>query len=151
MSYRALIIAALALWLFPLANAQSRREAKNAPPPPVISQTIEMRRGGQVAIPLGIHGARGEMLEFLIRTPPTHGRLSAVKNTAMNTATVTYISSTRGAADGDRFASAVHSSEGVSAPGLITIRFVEPVVAPAKSALLRMTRSDSTKLRLKMA
>ena len=131
-SIRALITAALAFVLVPPAIAQSRRDGKNVAPPPVISQTIEMRRGGQVAIPLGIYGTRGEMLEFLIRTPPAHGRLSAVKNTGMNAATVTYISSARGAADGDRFAYAVHSSEGVSAPGVITIRFVEPIVAAAK-------------------
>lgn len=126
------IIAALALALAPIATAQSRRDGTGAAPPPVISQTIEMRRGAQVTVPLGIHGVRGEMLEFLIRNPPAHGRLSAVKNGGLNAATVTYTSSTRGKAESDRFAYAVRSSSGVSAPGTITIRFVEPVVAAAK-------------------
>jgi hypothetical protein len=122
----------LALALAPFATAQTRRDGKGAAPPPVIPQTIEMRRGEKATVPLGIYGVRGEMIEFLIRTPPAHGRLSAVRNTALNTATVTYTPSTRGTADGDRFAYAARSSEGVSAPGVITIRFVEPVVAPAK-------------------
>ena len=131
-SIRALITATLALLLASFATAQSRRDGTGVAPPPVTSQTIAMKRGGQVAIPLGIHGTRGEMLEFLIRTPPAHGRLSAVKSTGMNSATVTYTAPTRGAAEGDRFAYAARSSEGVSAPGVIAIRFVEPVVAAAK-------------------
>ena len=131
-SIRALITATLALLLAPFATAQSRRDGTGVAPPPVISQTIAMKRGGQVAIPLGIHGTRGELLEFLIRTPPAHGRLSAVKSTGMNSATVTYVSSARGTAGEDRFAYAVRGSEGVSAPGVIAIRFVEPVVAAAK-------------------
>ncbi len=131
-SIQALITAMLALMLAPFATAQARRDRAGAAPPPVVPQTIEMRRGEQIAVPLAIYGARGETLEFLIRTPPAHGRLSAVKNTGLNAATVTYISSARGTADTDRFAYAARSSEGVSAPGLITIRFVEPVVMPAK-------------------
>ena len=132
MSITTLITATLALMLAPFATAQARRDGSGAAPPPVVPQTIEVRRGEQVAVPLAIYGARGEMLEFLIRNPPAHGRLSAVKNTGLNAATVTYTSPARGMADTDRFAYAVRSSEGVSAPGLITIRFVEPVVMPPK-------------------
>ena len=131
-SIQAFIIATLTLVLAPLATAQSRRDGTGVAPPPVISQTIGMKRGAQVAIPLGIHGTRGELLEFLIRTPPAHGRLSAVKNTALNSATVTYISSAKSAAAEDRFAYAARSSEGVSAAGVITIQFFDPVVAAAK-------------------
>jgi len=123
----------LALVLASAAMSQSRRDGKmDVAPPPVISQTIEMRRGEQVVLPLGIHGTRGELLEFLIRTPPVHGRLSAVKNATLNSATVTYVSSLRGTADQDSFSYAVRSSTGVSAPGVVTIRFVHPVVAAAK-------------------
>ena len=131
-SIPAFIIATLTLVLAPLATAQSRRDGTGVAPPPVISQTIGMKRGAQLAIPLGIHGTRGELLEFLIRTPPAHGRLSVVKNTALNSATVTYISSAKSTAAEDRFAYAARSSEGVSAAGVITIQFFDPVVAAAK-------------------
>ena len=132
-SIRALIAATLAVALLSPAFAQSRRDLKNPPvPPPVVSQTIVVQRGEKVAVPLGIHGTRGEMLEFLIRTPPAHGKLSPVKSTAMNAATVTYTPSGRTTATEDRFAYAVRGSEGVSAPGVIAIRFVEPIVATAK-------------------
>ncbi len=131
-SIQAFIFATLALVLAPLATAQSRRDGTGVAPPPVISQTIGMKRGAQVAIPLGIHGTRGELLEFLIRTPPAHGRLSAIKSTALNSATVTYISSAKNVAAEDRFTYAARSSEGVSAAGVITIRFFDPVIAAAK-------------------
>ena len=129
MSFRAIIIATLALTLAPLATAQIRRDGKGVAPPPVISQTIAVRRGEKIEVPLGIYGTRGELLEFLIRTPPAHGKLSAIKSMTMNTATVTYTPSLRATAAEDRFAYAVRGSEGVSAPGVITLRFVEPVVA----------------------
>ena len=136
MSIRAFITAALApllvFTLAPVAIAQTRRDGRGVAPPPVISQTFAVQRGEKITVPLGIHGTRGELLEFFIRTPPAHGRLSPVKSTAMNTATVTYTPSGRTTAAEDRFAYAVRGSEGVSAPGVITIRFVEPVVAAAK-------------------
>ena len=131
-----LIAASLAFVLPSSAGAQVRGERRGAPvPPPVMSQTVTAQRGGKVTVPLAIHGVRGEMLEFLIRTPPQNGKLSLVKNTAMNSATVTYSSSARSTAAEDRFTYAVRGSEGVSAPGLITIRFAGPAgAAPAAVA-----------------
>ncbi len=122
------IAAALAVALTFSAPAQSRRPTA---PPPVVSQAVSVPRGEKVTVPLAIHGSRGEMLEFIIRTPPAFGKLSAIKSTGMNSALVTYTPGARKAPE-DRFAYAVRSSEGVSAAGVITIRFVEPVVIPAK-------------------
>jgi hypothetical protein len=130
---KVLITATLSLALLSAAGAQGRRDAR-APsvPPPVVPQVIAAQRGGKVTVPLGIHGTRGEMLEFLIRTPPAHGKLSPVKSTGMNTAIVTYTPSARVTAAEDRFTYAVRGSEGVSAAGTVAIRFVEPVVAAPK-------------------
>ena len=128
-----LIAATLAVALLSPAGAQSRRETRAASaPPPVVSRIIAVQRGEKVEVPLGIYGSRGEPLEFLIRVPPSHGRLSPVKSTALNAASVTYTPSARATAGEDRFAYAVRGSEGVSAPGVITVRFVDPVVAAAK-------------------
>ncbi len=123
-----LITAALAAALPLSALAQSRRSAA---PPPVVSQAIAVPRGEKVTVPLAIHGSRGELLEFIIRTPPSFGKLSAIRSTGMNSALVTYTPGAKKAPE-DRFSYAVRSSEGVSAAGVIAIRFVDPVVVPAK-------------------
>lgn len=133
--HKTFIVAILAAALLSSAGAQGRRDSRGpAVPPPVVSQTIPAQRGEKVTVPLAIHGTRGEMLEFLIRTPPSHGKLSAVKNAAMNTATVIYTPSAKGGTAEDRFTYAVRGSEGVSAPGVIAIRFSEPVVVPPRLA-----------------
>lgn len=128
-----LIAPVLALALLSSAEAQGRRDARSpGVPPPVVSQSLTMQRGESIAIPLGIHGTRGELLEFLIRTPTASGRLSPVKSTGMNSATVTYTPSAKGMAAEDRFTYAVRGSEGVSAAGVVTIRFVAPIVIAPK-------------------
>ena len=124
-----LIAPVLSVVLLSSAEAQGRRNAKAAGvPPPVVSQAVTMERGQKITIPLGIHGTRGELLEFLIRTPAASGRLSPVKSTGMNSATVTYTPSAKGTATEDRFTYAVRGSEGVSAAGIVTIRFTAPIV-----------------------
>ncbi len=129
MTFRAIIIATLALASASFATAETRRDGQGAAPPPVISQTIAARRGEKITVPLGIHGTRGELLEFLIRTPPGHGRLSPVKSLTMNSAAVIYTPAARATATEDRFAYAVRGSQGVSAPGVIVLRFAEPITA----------------------
>jgi hypothetical protein len=132
---KTLIAATLAAALLSSAEAQGRRDLKGGGvPPPVVSQTVAAQRGEKITVPLGIHGTRGELLEFIIRTPPAHGKLSPVKNAAMNTATVTYTPSARSDAAEDRFFYAVRGSEGVSAPGVIAIRFSDPVVPQPRLA-----------------
>lgn len=131
-----LIAASLAFAMPSSAGAQVRGERRGSPvPPPVVSQTVNAQRGGKVTVPLAIHGVRGEMLEFLIRTPPQNGKLSPVKSTAMNSASVTYTSSAKSVAAEDRFTYAVRGSEGVSAPGLITIRFAGGAPAAVASTV----------------
>ncbi len=135
MFIKTLIAATLAAALLFSAGAQGRRDAKGGGvPPPVVSQTITSQRGEKITVPLAIHGSRGELLEFIIRTPPAHGKLSPVKNAALNSATVIYTPSARSTAAEDRFSYSVRGSDGVSAPGVIVLRFSEPVVMPPKLA-----------------
>ena len=114
------------------AVAEKPRDGGGQAPPPVVSQKVSIRRGESVTIPLGIHGVRGGTLEFLIRTPPRLGRLSAVNPKGLSSASVIYTAPTKGAATEDRFAYAVRSNEGVSAPGIVSIEIAEPVVLPAR-------------------
>lgn len=132
MNLHPFIAAAVAVALALPAAGQKPRDAARLAPPPVVPQSITIRRGEAVAIPLGIHGIRGGALEFLIRTPPRFGRLSAIKPTGLNSASVIYTAPAKAGATEDRFAYAVRSEEGVSAPGLVSIAIIEPVVIPAR-------------------
>jgi len=131
-SVRLFIAVVLAAALDVSAMAQSRRDGTGVAPPPVVSQTVLVQRGEKIAVRLGIHGARGGQLEFIIRNPPAHGRLSAVKSTGLNSATVSYTASGKGSPAEDRFTYAVRSSEGVSAPGVVAIKFADQPVVPPK-------------------
>ena len=126
------IAAAVAGALSFSSAAEKQRDGGGQAPPPVVPQSVSIRRGESVTIPLGIHGVRGGALEFLIRTPPRFGRLSAVKPLGLNSASVIYTAPAKGAVTEDRFAFAVRSNEGVSAPGLVSIAIAEPVVLSAR-------------------
>ncbi|MEQ1851487.1 MAG: hypothetical protein ABMA01_07835 [Chthoniobacteraceae bacterium] len=132
MNFRNLITATLLFLSALSADGQKDREKVAPAPPPVISQRVALQRGETVEIPLGIHGVRGEQLQFLIRTPPKSGRLSAITLRGANAAVVKYTAPSKGSVTEDRFAYAVSGSEGVSAPGLVTISIVEPAMLPGK-------------------
>lgn len=127
------LITATLLFLSALsADGQKGREKAAPAPPPVVPRQVAVQRGETVEIPLGIHGVRGEQLQFLIRTPPKSGRLSAVTLRGANSAVVKYTAPSGGTAGEDRFTYAVSGSEGVSAPGLVTVSIVQPPVLPGK-------------------
>ena len=132
MNPQTLIAAAVAVALTFSAAGEKPRDGGGQAPPPVVPQSVSLKRGEAAAIPLGIHGIRGGALEFLIRTPPRFGRLSAIKPLGLNSASVIYTAPAKGGAAADQFTYAVRSEEGVSAPGLVSIVIIEPVVLPAK-------------------
>jgi len=125
---RIIILTILAALAGLSASAQNRRDAGGAAPPPVVSQIVVVKRGEKVSVPLASHGTRSGRLEFLIRSLPAQGRLSAVTSTGLNGATVIYTAPSRGTASEDRFTYAVRTAEGVSAPGLVTVKFLDPPV-----------------------
>lgn len=110
-------------------HAQRRSDA--AAPPPVAAQSLTVRAGETVVVPLGIHGQRGEQLEFVIRSQPKFGRLSEVRAVGVNSAQVSYTAPLKGAEE-DRFTYAVRSREGVSAPGVVSISIAVIPAQPAK-------------------
>ena len=132
MNPQILIAAAVAVALTFSAAGEKPRDGGGQAPPPVVPQSVSLKRGEAAAIPLGIHGIRGGALEFLIRTPPRFGRLSAIKPLGLNSASVIYTAPAKGGAAADQFTYAVRSEEGVSAPGIVSIVIVAPVVSPAK-------------------
>ncbi len=114
------------------AKAARKRDDAELPaaPPPAVSQTVTVAPGETVPVPLGIHGGRGQQLEFLIRSLPKGGKLSPVQSTGLNSAVVQYKAGNEAGAD--RFTYAVRSVEGVSAPALVTINIVVAPVLPAR-------------------
>lgn len=108
-------------------------------PPPVVDREMSVQRGEQLVVPLGIHGGRGEQLEFLIRTKPAKGRLSRVKTTGLTTAAVLYTPPTDESVTSEQFTYAVRSRDGVSVPGTVKIEITEPPVLPPQISVEQET------------
>jgi len=107
------------------ANA-ARKPVSPAPaPPPAVSLSLTVPRGESVDIPLRIHGTRSQTLEFRIRKPPSAGTISAVRQTAQESATVRYTATPDFRVTQDHFSYAVRSKEGVSAPADVRIQIVD--------------------------
>ena len=114
-------------------SLSAQRRSDVIAPPPVIAQSISVRPGDTVVVPLGIHGTRGEQLEFVIRSQPRFGKLSEVRAIGVNSAQVSYTAPLKGAEE-DRFTYAVRNRDGVSAPGFVNINIAAPAALPAKLA-----------------
>lgn len=106
--------------LAPVTMAAPKVVASPAPPQPM-EQKVTVKRGGSVEIPLKIYGTRAQTLGWIIKQPPQHGKLSAVKATGAESAVVTYRPPADVRLGADRFTFSVRSSEGVSAPVEVTI------------------------------
>lgn len=88
-----------------------------------MARKLSLERGQQIVVPLAIYGAGVEGMEYVIRSAPKYGKLSAVHITGAITAAVTYTAPEQTTATEDRFTYAVRTSDGVSAavPVVITI------------------------------
>lgn len=109
--------------------AADRKERKAeplpAPPPQPVEQTVKVRRGETLAIPLRIYGSQRESLRFLIRKEPASGKLSDVQPRGREVAIVTYSSPADLAIVRDQFSYAVQNSAGVSASVDVVINIVD--------------------------
>ena len=107
----------------PSHAAPKKNEVRPVAPPPPVARKFNLERGQQIVVPLAIYGAGVEGMEFVIRSAPKHGKLSAVHITGPITAAVTYTAPEQTTATEDRFTYAVRTSDGVSAavPVVITI------------------------------
>ncbi|RYD82430.1 MAG: hypothetical protein EOP84_09385, partial [Verrucomicrobiaceae bacterium] len=84
----------LLLTLSVSSAAADRKERKAeplpTPPPQPVEQTVKVRRGETLTIPLRIYGSQRESLRFLIRKETEHGKLSEPKPRGREAAMVTY-------------------------------------------------------------
>ena len=94
-------------------------------PPQPMEQKVTVKRGGSVDIPLRIYGTRAQTLSWVIRQQPAHGKLSAVRSTAPETAVVTYRPPSDLRVVSDRFTFSARSNEGVSAAAEVTITIAD--------------------------
>ena len=113
------------------ASLHAQRSSGGTAPPPVVAQSVTVRAGETVVVQLGIHGVRGERLEFSIRSQPKSGRLSEVRAVGVNAAQVSYTAPLKGSEE-DRFTYAVRNRDGVSAPGIVSITIPVIPAQPAK-------------------
>lgn len=123
--------AKLAIAVATLAGTMLARADINlpfSPPPSPMSRTVEVAEGGRIDIPLTVTGApAGRTLDFVIRIPPTKGRLDPVRNAiAGDSAAVTYTHNPALGGGRDQFSFAVQRNPGgTSSSATIDIRIVE--------------------------
>ncbi len=115
--------------IFVLSLAPAFGQRKQSPvgvvPPQPVQLNVKVKREGKTEIPLRIHGMANEPLKFLVRTPPSHGRLSEPRSTGRETATVVYEPPADLAIATDKFFYAVQSAAGVSAPVEVILTIVD--------------------------
>ncbi|MHA3771157.1 choice-of-anchor D domain-containing protein [Verrucomicrobiota bacterium sgz303538] len=95
------------------------------PPPQAVEQSIKVRRGEKLTIPLKIYGSQREALRFLIRKEPANGKLSEPQPRDRESAIVTYEPTNDLSIKQDQFSYAVQSSAGVSAAADVVITIVD--------------------------
>ena len=109
----------------PLASAERKRDAPPEIPPPAQPLAVKVARGENVVIQLRIYGRKNKPLQYLIRTPPEHGRLTAPRVVAREVSAVTYTPPADLAIVRDRFTYAVQTAAGVSAAVEVAITIVD--------------------------
>ncbi len=116
----------------PSHAAPKKAEVRPRVPPPPVARKLSLERGQQIVVPLEIYGAGVEGMEYVIRSAPKHGKLSAVHITGAITAAVTYTAPEQTTATEDRFTYAVRTSDGVSAAVPVVITISEPAGLPPR-------------------
>src|SRR6478736_495607 len=121
-----LIVIACLLLLAP-AHAQRKqpKEPVGIAPPQPVTLNVKIRREGKTEIPLRIHGMANEPLQYLIRVPPLHGKLSEPRATGRETAVSVYEPPADLNITTDRFFYAVKSAQGVSAPVEVAVTILD--------------------------
>ena len=97
-------------------------------PPNAVPTTAGVVQGGTVTIILRARGHSGEMVDFLIRTPPEHGTLDAApRQITLSSASITYTPRPGDDALEDSFTYAVQTRNSpVSAEARVVVRIQEP-------------------------
>ncbi len=133
---------------FPGERSVNRQGEK---PPNALAVTASVVQGGTVSVVLRARGHAGEMVDFLLRTPPEHGTLDAApRRLTLNSASVTYTPRPGDDALADSFTYAVQTrTSAVSAEERVVIRIQDapPVLAvvPAELDFGAVKAGESTR------
>lgn len=120
-------LAAAALVFLPPGAARAERRTAPSPaiPPPVQPLAVKVQRGEPGEILLRTYGRKNETLQYLIRTPPEHGRLTEPRAVERDISAVTYTPPADLAVVRDRFSYAAQNGAGVSAAAEVVITIVD--------------------------
>ncbi len=110
-------------------------ERQGERPPNAVPQVVGVVEGGVVTVVLRARGHSGEMVAFMIRTPPAHGTFDGdPRQLTLNTAAIVYTPRPGDNAAEDSFTYAVQTrTSPVSAEATVTIRIQEPAPVLAVS------------------
>lgn len=96
-----------------------------AAPPQPVELNLKIRREGKTEIPLRIYGKANEPLKYLIRVPPTHGKVSDPLPKEREVSVTVYEPPADLSITTDKFAYAVQSGVGVSAAVEVQITIID--------------------------
>lgn len=105
-------------------GGKPKESFQGAPPLPAPAN-IQVDRKQPKRIPLRVLGPQSESITFLLRTPPSHGRLKLLTNTAGTEAWVEYFPPEDRSFTTDQFGFAASNSKGVSAEATIVIQILD--------------------------
>ena len=134
-----------------------RNTERNERPAGAVPQTVSVVEGGSVTVVLRARGHAGEMIDFLLRTPPAHGTLEGeAHQLTLNTASVVYTHRPGDNATEDSFTYAVQTRGGpVSAEGTVVVRIQEPppvlTVTPAELDFGAVKAGSSTRAQVTLS
>lgn len=137
---RGLALATLLLLAAGRAELTAQQKSESYPNPPPMAQggTVEVQRGEAVDIPLNSQGRYGETVNFILRSNPRYGTLSAPHRVDRASGSIRYQHGGQTDHIEDSFTFATQASgTPVSAPAKITIRITDP--PPALSAEARLS------------
>ncbi len=124
-----------------LAVARADINLPAQPPPQPIPQSVTVYEGESVDIPLRGLSRTGLRVKFLVRSQPSLGKLSAVREVDSSNGVITYTHDPALGTGPDSFRYAVQvSNSGVSTPAEVTVSVVERL--PVFEAPARLTFPD---------
>ncbi len=131
-----------------------RLENRTQPPPNAVPQTVSVVEGGTVPIILRARGHSGEMVDFVLRTPPPHGpRSGEPRQRTHNTAELIYTHHPGDNVAADSFTYAVQTRDSpLSAEAAVTVRIQEPppvlTISPAELDFGAVKAGETTRAEL---
>ncbi len=153
---RILALAAASVLLCCGTNAAAARKPAPLPsaPPEPVAQSLQVKRGESIDVPLRIYGTRNQTLDFVVKVQPPAGKLSDVKRLQPESSSVRYTPPADLAITREKFTFSVRSNEGVSGAVEVVITILDTppqLIAPVQVAFAQILSGDVSAQEIEIA